>query len=146
MREAGLLEGALATISSLLILIGLVGLVLITRQRGRLTRTARAGVTLGVAGVAVLVAAGVMNEAVFDGNFAQMPYAVLPGMAALIAGFALVGAAVLRARVLPRWIGAGLVLGALAMVGANEQTAQVLLMVPFGVAWVIAGRSLLRRN
>jgi hypothetical protein len=31
------------------------------------------------------------------------------------------------------------IVGALAMLGANEQTARVLLMIPFGVAWVAVG-------
>ena len=64
---------------------------------------------------------------------------VVPGLLALVVGFVVAGIAILRARVLPRWVAVLIVVGALAMLGANEQTARVLLMIPFGVAWVAVG-------
>ncbi len=32
-----------------------------------------------------------------------------------------------------------IIVGALVMLGANEQTVRVLLMIPFGLAWVAVG-------
>lgn len=40
-----------------------------------------------------------------------MPYLVVPGLALLVSGFALIGAAVLRSRVLPAWVSVLLLLG-----------------------------------
>jgi hypothetical protein len=71
-----------------------------------------------------------------------MPYFFIPGGLALVAGFMLLGLAILRARVLPRWTAGLLIVGALAMLGFNDQTAQVLLAIPFGVAWVAVGYAL----
>ena len=51
----------------------------------------------------------------------------------------LLGVAILRAGVLPRWAAALLIIGAVALLGMNEQNTQVLLTIPFGVAWVAIG-------
>lgn len=58
---------------------------------------------------------------------------------ALILGFVLLGIAILVAGVLPRWAALLLIVGALAMLGFNEQTALALMAVPLGVAWVAVG-------
>jgi hypothetical protein len=68
----------------------------------------------------------------FDGDYPLMPYFVIPGVLALVVGFVLLGLAVLRATVL-------LIVGTLAMLGFNDQNAQVLMAIPFGIAWVAAG-------
>lgn len=59
-----------------------------------------------------------------------MPQFVIPGLLAMIFGFLLVGIAILRSEVLPRWVAVLIIGGALAMLGANEQTARVLRMIP----------------
>ncbi len=87
----------------------------------------------------MLVISGLIQALFFGGDFPLMPYFVIPGVLALIVGFVLVGIAILRAGVLPRWVAVLIIVGALAMLGANEQTARVLLMIPFGVAWVAVG-------
>ena len=71
-----------------------------------------------------------------------MPLFVLPGVLALVAGFLLLGVAVLRAGVVPRWAGGLLVVGALALLGFNDQNAQALLAIPFGLAWMAIGAAL----
>jgi hypothetical protein len=146
MRESGTLEGLLAIVAALLIMAGVAGLVLLSRSAGRWTRTGSIGVHVGVVGLVVLLAAGVAQAALFDGSFSLMPYFVLPGMVALVLGFLLVGVAILRARVLPRWLGVLLILASLTMLGSNEQTATVLLLIPFGLAWMAAGYVLWSRG
>jgi hypothetical protein len=59
-----------------------------------------------------------------------MPQFVIPGLLAMVFGFLLVGIAILRSEVLPRWVAVLIIGGALAMLGANEQTARVLRMIP----------------
>lgn len=103
---------------------------------------ARAGLVLGGAGIATMAVAGFVQERFFDSDFEQMPYFVVPGLAMLVVGFALLGVAVLRSRVLHTWVSVLLLLGTLAMIGANEQTWRALLYVPFGVAWVAVGHAL----
>ncbi len=87
----------------------------------------------------MLVISGLIQALFFGGDFPLMPYFVVPGLLALVVGFVLVGIAILSAGVLPRWVAVLIIVGALAMLGANEQTARVLLMIPFGVAWVAVG-------
>jgi hypothetical protein len=67
-------------------------------------------------------------------------------MAAVAAGFLLAGIALVRAREVPGWCGVLLVLGSVAALGANEQTAAVLLLLPVGVAWMAVGCAVLARG
>ncbi len=64
-----------------------------------------------------------------------MPAFIIPGFLAVIAGFLLLGVAVLGA-------GALLIVGALAMLGFNDQNAQALLAIPFDLAWLGVGYAL----
>ena len=68
-----------------------------------------------------------------------MPYFVLPGTLALVVGLLLLSIAILRAGVLPRWVAVLYIVGSLAMLGVNEQTARVLLAMTLGVAWLVIG-------
>ncbi len=68
-----------------------------------------------------------------------MPYFVIPGVLALVVGFVLLGIAVLRARVVPRWAAVLLIVGTLAMLGFNDQNALALMAIPFGIAWIAVG-------
>ncbi len=139
MRETSTLEGILMLLSLLLFVAGAAGLLVLAQRLGRVGRMGKAGIVIGAVGVAVLVVAGLIQALFFDGDFPLMPYFVIPGVLALIVGFVLLGIAILRAGVLPRWVAVLIIVGALAMLGANEQTARVLLMIPFGVAWVAVG-------
>jgi hypothetical protein len=136
MRESGALDGILTLLSVLLFAAGLVALV---RSAGRFGRTGKAGAVIGAGGAAVLVIATLIQAIFFGGDFPLMPYFVVPGLLAAVVGFLLAGIAILRSGVLPRWGAVLVIVGALAMLGANEQTARVLLMLPFGVAWVAVG-------
>ena len=111
---------------------GLLGMI---RRQGRLSRAAVVGATLALVGLCLLTVA-VTVQAVFfpDGDFDLMPFLVGPGVLLLAAGLAAVGWTVLRSGVLPRWAGASLLVGAVLILAANEQTDAVLLAVPFGIA------------
>src|SRR5215212_8057213 len=54
----------------------------------------------------------------------------------------LVGIAALRMEALPRWAAVLLVIGSLGMLGFNDQNAQVLMAIPFGIGWVAVGYAL----
>ncbi len=71
-----------------------------------------------------------------------MPLFVIPGILALIVGYLLLGIAVLRARMLPRWSAVLLVVGSLAMLGFNDQSSQALIAIPFGIPWMAVGYAL----
>ncbi len=139
MRESGALDGILTLLSVLLLAVGAAGLLVLVRRSGRFGKMGKAGVVIAAAGVALLVIVSLIQSVVFGGDFPLMPYFVIPGLLALVVGFVLVGIAILSAGVLPRWVAVLIIVGALAMLGANEQTARVLLMIPFGVAWVAVG-------
>ncbi len=139
MRESGALDGILTLLSVVLLAVGAVGLVTLARSAGRFGKAGKMGAFIGAGGAALLVIVSLMQAIFFGGDFVLMPYFVIPGLLALIVGFLLLGIAILRAGVLPRWVAVLIIVGALAMLGANEQTVRVLLMIPFGVAWVAAG-------
>jgi hypothetical protein len=142
MREGGSLDGALAIIGVLLIAMGATAVVSRAREAGRLGTLGRVGLLFGIAGAALLLIAGLVQAIFFGGDFPYMPLFVLPGGLALVIGFLLLGIAMLRSEVLPRWAGALLVIGALVMLGFNDQDARALLAVPFGLAWIAVGCAL----
>jgi hypothetical protein len=72
-------------------------------------------------------------------NSGLVPAFIIPGLLAVIAGFLLLGVAVLRAGALPRWAGVLLIVGTLAMLGFNDLNWRALMAVPFEVAWVAVG-------
>ncbi len=139
MRESGVLDGTLMLLSLLLFAAGAMGLVVLARHSGRFGKTGNAGVVVGAIGAALLVVSGLIQALFFGGDFPLMPYFVVPGVLALVLGFVLLGIAILAARVLPRWAALLLIVGALAMLGFNEQTARALMAVPLGVAWAAVG-------
>ncbi len=142
MRESGALDGILMLLSLLLFAVGVAGLVTLVRRSGRFGKAGKAGGLIGAAGVALLVIASLIQSVVFGGDFLLMPYFVIPGLLATVVGLVLLGVAILQSRVLPRWTAALLIIGALAMLASNEQTARVLLTIPIGVAWVAVGYAL----
>ena len=139
MRETGALVGILTLLSVVLLAVGAAGLVILVRNAGRFGKAGKMGAFIGAGGAALLVIFTLIQAIFFGGDFVLMPYFVIPGLLALVVGFLLLGVAILRAGVLPRWVAMLIILGALGMLGANERTARVLLMIPFGVAWVAVG-------
>ncbi|HET7035577.1 MAG TPA: hypothetical protein VFI42_07845 [Thermomicrobiaceae bacterium] len=99
----------------------------------------RAGtIALAMAGAELAVYALASN--LFDNQI--KPLAAMGGPL-LILGILLTGAALLRAGALHRSAIMALLLGSVAMLGYNDQNAQVLLALPFGVAWLVVGLTLL---
>src|SRR3989337_474084 len=103
MRESGVLDGTLLLLSLVLFAAGAVGLVVLVRRLGRFGKTGNAGFAIGAVGAALLVTSGLIQALFFGGDFPLMPYFVIPGVLALVVGFVLLGVAILRAGVLPRW-------------------------------------------
>ena len=112
------------------------------RARGAVGRLGRAGLALVGAGALLLSTSLLVNELAYGGNFPQMLALVIPGLLALVLGFLLLAIATLRAGALPRWASALLARGTLALVGFNNQNAQALLAIPFGLAWLGVGYAL----
>jgi len=138
MRETGA-AGALLTLALLLVVIGAAGLVIRARDAGRLGALGKTGIVIGAVGAALPVFGSLIQGILFEGDYPYMPYFVIPGVLALVVGFVLLGLAVLRARVLPRWAGVLLIVGTLAMLGFNDQNALALMAIPNGIGWAAVG-------
>jgi hypothetical protein len=102
MRDTGV-AGALLMLALLLVVVGAAGLVIRARNAGHFGRLGKTGAVVGAVGVALPVIGSLIQGILFDGEYPLMPYFVIPGVLALVVGFVLLGLAVLRARVLPRW-------------------------------------------
>jgi hypothetical protein len=138
MRETGA-AGALLVLALLLVVVGMAGLVIRARNAGRLGALGKTGAVVAAVGAALPVIGGLVQGLLYDGDYPLMPYFVIPGVLGLVVGFVLLGISVLLAKVLPRWAAALLVVGSLAMLGLNDQNAQALLAIPFGIAWIAVG-------
>jgi hypothetical protein len=123
----------------ILIIVELAGLVIRVQRANRLGLLGRTGLVAAIIGVALLALGGGIQEIFFGGDFPLMPLFVIPGVLGLVIGFLLVAVAVLRANVLPRWAAWLLIVGALALLGFNDQNARVLMAIPFGMASVAVG-------
>jgi hypothetical protein len=138
MREGGPPDAVLF-LAMLLLAVGVAGLVFRTRNTGRLGRLGWIGSVASGVGVAALIISGLIQDVFFGGDFPLMPFLVIPVGLVLLVGFLLLGITILRARVLPLWVAVLFVVGTLAMLGVNDQNAQVFLAIPFGIAWVAVG-------
>lgn len=121
----------------LLTAVGLAGVAIRARNTGRFGRLTRAGVALYVFGVALLIL-GMGLTAISEAFWILM----LPAGLALVTGLTLTGIATLRTGVLPRWAALLLIVGSLAMLFFNDQTAEALMAIPFGIGWVAVGYAL----
>jgi hypothetical protein len=139
MRQGSPLDATLLLLAMLLLVVGVVGLVIRAREANRFGRLGKIGMAASAAGVAALIISSLVQAIFFAGDFPLMPYVFVPGGLALVVGLLLLGLAILRAGVLPRWVVALLIVGTLVMLGFNDQNARVLLAIPFGMAWVAMG-------
>jgi hypothetical protein len=121
----------------LLSAVGLAGMVIRAWNTGRLDRLGQVSVALCAVGVMLLIL-GMGLSAISEVFWALVPL----GGLALVIGLALVGIAALRMEALPRWAAVLLVIGSLGMLGFNDQNAQVLMAIPFGIGWVAVGYAL----
>jgi hypothetical protein len=124
-RDLGGLE-ALVIAGGLLLLFAVAQLA--ARVRGVSAAAVAAGVAAILAGIAT-------------GNW----YVFVAGVAACVVGSAVLGIALIRAGAAPAWVGALLVAGSLALFAANDQDDRVLFVIPFALAWMVAGAYGLRR-
>ncbi len=138
-REGSPLGHALLIAAVLALVVGVVGLVSHARALGRFGRIGGVGLVAGGAGIVTLIMASLVQAIFFNNDFWAMPYFVIPAVLALVIGCVLLGVAILRSGVLPRWAAALLIIGTLALLGMNEENTQVLLAIPFGVAWAMIG-------
>ena len=146
MREATTATSLLIAAAGLAMVVSGAGLLTLVRRQGELAVAGRLGAVVCGAGVVLLTVAVTLNGLFYDGDFSWMPAFVVPGVAALAVGLVLVGWAVLRSGIVPTWLGVAILAGALLLLGTNEQTAAVLLAVPFGLAWAATGLLLLVRR
>jgi hypothetical protein len=142
MRAGGALDGVLFVAAVLLIAVGIAGIVIRARRRRSFGRMGSVGVVASLVGVSVLLIASLVQAFLFGGDFPYMPWLVIPSLVALVIGMLLLGVAILRAAVLPRWAGVLLIIGVIAMLGFNDQNIQALMAVPFGLAWMASGYAL----
>jgi hypothetical protein len=96
-------------------------------------------------GFAVL-AAGPLRSLVFVRDLVELPFATGLGVVALLAGLGLVGWVVVGCGVLPRSVGAFVLLGDLLLMGYDERVPQVVFAVLGGLSWCAAGLVLLRSH
>lgn len=127
----------LLLLALLLSAVGLAGMVIRAWNTGRLDRLGQVSVALCAVGVILLVLGMGLNA------ISEVFWALVPlGGLALVIGLALVGIGALRMEALPRWAAVLLVIGSLGMLGFNDQNAQVLMAIPFGIGWVAVGYAL----
>jgi len=142
MRGSSPADTVLYLVAGLMLATSSLGLLLLARATSGLGRTGIAAGVAGGAGCLLLGAASVVSA--IDNNWSGMPGLVVPGVLLLAVGLVLVAWVVLRARVLPTWTALLLLATALLVPFANEQTSRILLAVPFGLTWLVAGAGLLR--
>jgi hypothetical protein len=121
---------ALLFFSLALVALASVGLAAEAKRSGTLGRVGRVGGALVVAGFALYLTGLATN--LFSEDLP--PLFVLPGVLALGVGSLLVAVGVLRAGLLPRYVGVVLGVGAVAALGFNEEDWRVILVAPFGLA------------
>jgi hypothetical protein len=137
-REATAGTSWLMVVASAALLVFLLALLALLARIGELGWTGVAGVAscaLGIAALFVMALPAIRDQV-----------RPLPGLIAVAVGLALVGWAVLRSSVVPRWAGIGLLVGVLLLTGVSEQNSRVLLALPFGTAWLVTGALLVQRS
>jgi hypothetical protein len=135
---AGLL--ALVFLALALIASASVGLAVEGQRAGTLGRVGRVGGALAVAGLALLLATIAANLVSED----LPPLFIGPAILALGVGCLLVTIGAVRAGLLPPFVGVLVGVGALAVLGTNDDNWRVILLAPFGLAWVVLGVAVLR--
>jgi hypothetical protein len=142
MRGSSPVATTLFVVAGLMLAISGIGLLLLAHQRRRVGRLGALAATTAALGLLLLGGAGVMSAV--DNDWNGMPGLVIPGIFLLAVGLVLVAWVVLRARVVPAPLAALLVVTAVLLPFANEQTSRILLAVPFGIAWLVLGVVLMR--
>ncbi|HET9840522.1 MAG TPA: hypothetical protein VFQ01_00810 [Nocardioides sp.] len=143
-RPASVTADGFYALALVALVVAALGLGLLVLRRGRLGRTGVVAVGMIAIGAVVAVVANVVQAAFYDGDLAAMPAIFLPAVAAVVVGFALLMWVVIRARVVPLWVGVVVGLTVLLVPFGNQENTTVLLDVPFGLALTLAGALLVR--
>lgn len=134
MRDTGDIDILLLT-GAVLIAGSLLGLALQAREANRSSTLWRIGAASAtIASIGLLVA----RIAAPDSD-AAWTLVVFPSMVALVLGLAVSGIGIARAGALPPVAGVLITISALALFGANDQDARVLLCIPLGLAAIATG-------
>ena len=111
-------------------------LVVHAQQRHRVGTPGQVGAAVAAAGC---VAAGVNNPVEHCGGVEVLVFVLwVPAILALLGGHLLLGVATIRARVLPVWAGAALIVGVLTLFIVSNGGGAIV----FGIAWVAVGAAL----
>jgi hypothetical protein len=143
-RPASVTADGFYALALVALVVAALGLGLLVLRRGRLGRNGVVAVGMIAIGAVVAVVANVVQAAFYDGDLAAMPAIFLPAVAAVVVGFALLMWVVIRARVVPLWVGVVVGLTVLLVPFGNQENTTVLLDVPFGLALTLAGALLVR--
>jgi hypothetical protein len=138
MREATMATSSLVMVAGAALLGFLLALVALLARTGSLGWTGITGVAACVLGLGLLV---FLSVSPLRDQVRPSPF-----LATIAVGLALLGWTVLRSGVVPTWAGLGLLVGVLLLAGVSEQTARVLLALPFGMAWLATGLVLAQRS
>ncbi|HET6563127.1 MAG TPA: hypothetical protein VFG72_14735 [Marmoricola sp.] len=142
------LASALVVAAFALVVASALGILVVARsQRGRSATSVRLGGAAALAGAAgggLLVLGALLAALGVPGMDDAMPGFVVAGVVLCVAAAILTACLVAQSRLLPTWLAILLVVTALLMLGANEQTTRILLAAPFGAAWALVGTVLLR--
>lgn len=141
-RTFGTLAPGLFIAAALLLVGGLTAVAWSVWKRPGFGMVGRVGLLLSAVGGALIAVPLVIQTLFFNGDFPLMPFFVIPGLLALVVGFLLLGSALVRAHMVPRWAGVLWLLSALVLLGFNTEDVRVLLAMPLGLSWVVVGACL----
>jgi hypothetical protein len=134
----------LMVVALALVPVGMVGFHALQRQS--YGRMGRAGFWLVVI-ASMVVAAGVAGYFVWGDFLQEAPPVWLGwGLLGLLVGFALYGATILRARVLPRWCGVAFIVALPIALALSGPLSFASMFGVFGLAWLALGYALWRRR
>jgi hypothetical protein len=102
----------------------------------------RTGAILAVIGAILLLLAAPVGH--FSENLP--PLVVVPGAAAFGIGVLLFSVGLRQASIVSGFVAVFLVIGAVAVLAANDQDWRILFLVPFGLAWIVAGVALVKQR
>lgn len=125
-RAAGPLEATLVLTALGLMIATAVGLFRMHRFEDQGARMVR--IAALVAAISLFIGLALTNV-IWWAGFAAFFLAML--------SFAAVGAGLMRSRVLPPWSGAMLIVTSLLVLIHNDQNERILLLIPFGVTWMV---------
>lgn len=119
-------------------------------QRGRYGRLGIAGFLVSFVGFALEFIARIITLIVEGGTSSAVNLVLvllfLLGNLASFVGLVLLGVAILRARVLPRWFGVLLIVGTVVVVVLLGAQLLTIGLVASGVLWILIGYTLLSRS